>query len=148
MPLPSRTDWTLDHDRLHVPTIRGFARPLQLGNMRAYTLGECLSMLLVLRFTVLPCGRRNSSPQISFAAAPISRRDFNVPPSLRSTFHTPSSPSSTILALLISTRSTGLSSAPVFTNPILCTTLNPLFTLPKIVCFPSNHGVGASVMKN
>lgn len=58
-----------------------------------------------------------------------------------------SSPSN-ILALKILTSSTGLSSAPVFTNPILLTTPIPLVTRPKIVCFPSSHGVGASVMKN
>ncbi len=57
-----------------------------------------------------------------------------------------SCPSSTTLAFSIRTWSIGLSSAPVFTSPILCTTLNPLFTLPNIVCFPSSHGVGASVI--
>lgn len=61
---------------------------------------------------------------------------------------TTSSPSSIILAFNILTWSTGLSSAPVLTSPIRCTTLSPLFTLPKIVCFPSSQGVGARVMKN
>ena len=58
------------------------------------------------------------------------------------------SPSSTTLAPRILTSSTGRSSFPVFTKPILFTTPSPLFTLPNIVCFPSNHGVGANVMKN
>ena len=57
-----------------------------------------------------------------------------------------SSSSSRIRAVRILTCSNGLSSAPVFTRPILCTTLNPLFTLPNIVCLPSSQGVGAKVM--
>ncbi|TGO21525.1 hypothetical protein BPAE_0215g00170 [Botrytis paeoniae] len=65
---------------------------------------------------------------------------YNTPP-------TPSSPSKT-LPLKILTSSTGLSSAPVFTSPILFTVPIPLVTRPKIVCFPSNHGVGANVIKN
>ena len=59
-----------------------------------------------------------------------------------------SSPSSTTLAFNIFTSSIGRSSTPVLTNPILCTTLKPLFTLPNMVCFPSKKGVGARVMKN
>ena len=78
-----------------------------------------------------------------------------------------SSPWST-LALTMRTSSTGLSSAATFTRPILCTEERisivsqtswiapfghvpifiPLLTLPKIVCLPSNHGVGAKVIKN
>ena len=66
-----------------------------------------------------------------------------------STYNQISSPSaSKILALTILTSSTGLSSAPVLTNPILFTTPIPLVTRPKIVCFPSSHGVGANVIKN
>lgn len=61
--------------------------------------------------------------------------------------HRPSSPCST-RALTILTSSSGLSSAPVLTKPSFFTVLSPLFTRPKMVCFPSNHGVGASVMKN
>lgn len=61
--------------------------------------------------------------------------------------HRPSSPCST-RALIILTSSSGLSSAPVLTKPSFFTVLSPLFTRPKMVCFPSNHGVGASVMKN
>ncbi len=71
----------------------------------------------------------------------------------KSSFHsnspslqTSSPPSSTTLALRILGGSTGRSSSPVFTSPILCTTPNPLVTRPKIVCFPSSHGVGASVI--
>lgn len=56
--------------------------------------------------------------------------------------------SSSTYAFNTLTSSTGLSSTPVFTNPILFKTPNPLVTLPKIVCFPSNHGVGANVIKN
>ena len=81
-----------------------------------------------------------------------------------------SSPWST-LALTIFTSSTGRSSAPTLTRPILWTDERriqvsivsqtswvvpsgdipifiPLLTRPKIVCFPSSQGVGASVMKN
>ena len=60
--------------------------------------------------------------------------------------HPTSSSSSRTRAVRILTCSNGLSSAPVFTRPILCTTLNPLFTLPNIVCLPSSQGVGAKVM--
>ena len=41
-----------------------------------------------------------------------------------------------------------LSCAPVLTKPSFFTTVIPEHTRPKIVCLPSNHGVGASVMKN
>jgi len=61
--------------------------------------------------------------------------------------HASSSPSTT-LARTIRTSSTGLSSPSVLTIPMRCTTFIPLRTLPKIVCFPSNHGVGANVTKN
>ena len=46
------------------------------------------------------------------------------------------------------TSSTGLSSLSVLTKPSFFTTCMPLFTRPKMVCLPSNQGVGASVMKN
>lgn len=54
----------------------------------------------------------------------------------------------TTRAFMIFTSSSGRFSAPVLTKPIFCTTRMPLLTLPKMVCLPSNHGVGASVMKN
>ena len=68
-------------------------------------------------------------------------------PKISNPYQTSSSPSNT-LAFTILTSSTGLSSAPVLTNPILFTTPIPLVTRPKIVCFPSSHGVGANVIKN
>jgi hypothetical protein len=61
--------------------------------------------------------------------------------------HKSSSPFN-IRASRMRTSSTGRSSAPTLTRPILCTIFIPLLTLPKIVCLPSSHGVGASVMKN
>lgn len=57
------------------------------------------------------------------------------------------SSSASIFAVMMLTGSTGLSSLSVFTIPILLTTCIPSFTRPKIVCFPSSHGVGARVMK-
>lgn len=42
----------------------------------------------------------------------------------------------------------GLSSRSVCVIPKLLTILIPSETLPKMVCFPSSHGVGARVMKN
>lgn len=42
----------------------------------------------------------------------------------------------------------GRSRASVCTFPSLLTTPMPEQTRPKIVCLPSSHGVGASVMKN
>lgn len=61
--------------------------------------------------------------------------------------HKSSSPFN-IRASRMRTSSTGRSSAPTLTRPILCTIFIPLLTLPKIVCLPSSQGVGASVMKN
>ena len=48
----------------------------------------------------------------------------------------------------IFTSSQGLSSLSVSTSPILFTTAIPLWILPNMACFPSNHCVGARVMKN
>lgn len=41
----------------------------------------------------------------------------------------------------------GLSSPSVWTIPIRCTILIPAETRPNMVCAPSSHGVGASVIK-
>ncbi len=83
---------------------------------------------------------------LSCSALPYPARGFVLSLEYGGEAQMPSSPSSTVFALLIFGGSIGLSSAPVFTSPILCTTLNPLFTLPNIVCFPSSQGVGANVM--
>lgn len=52
------------------------------------------------------------------------------------------------LAFKIRTLSTGRSFLSVSTIPIRFTTCIPVYTLPNIACFPSNHCVGANVMKN
>ena len=52
------------------------------------------------------------------------------------------------VALIILISVVGLSFAPVGTAPMRLTASMPALTLPKMVCFPSSHGVGASVMKN
>lgn len=52
-------------------------------------------------------------------------------------------------ALKTTTSETGLSvPTPVGTLPSLCTVDMPSLTRPKIVCLPSNQGVGASEIKN
>lgn len=45
-------------------------------------------------------------------------------------------------------RSIGRSAASVWTLPSCFTTPMPLQTRPKMVCFPSRWGWGASVIKN
>lgn len=65
----------------------------------------------------------------------------------RSHYSSSASPSTTRVARILSS-STGLSSAPVGTSPMRFTIAMPFLTRPKMVCLPSSHGVGASVMKN
>ena len=52
------------------------------------------------------------------------------------------------VAFSIRTSVVGLSWASVWTFPSLLMTPMPEDTRPKMVCFPSSHGVGANVMKN
>ena len=52
------------------------------------------------------------------------------------------------IAFSIRTSVVGLSCASVWTFPSLLMTPMPEETRPKMVCFPSSHGVGANVMKN
>lgn len=54
----------------------------------------------------------------------------------------------TKLARIIFMSFSGLSFWVVGVLPILWMIFIPLWTLPKIVCFPSSHGVGARVIKN
>ena len=53
-----------------------------------------------------------------------------------------------MVAFIVLMSSIGISLSLVSTRPILCTTCIPLETRPNIVCLPSNHCVGANVMKN
>ena len=52
------------------------------------------------------------------------------------------------LQRMIFTSTVGRSLASVATDPMRFTTGIPPQTRPKMVCFPSSQGVGASVMKN
>ena len=54
----------------------------------------------------------------------------------------------TTRAFMIRMSLAGLSWGVVGVLPMRWTIFIPLWTLPNIVCFPSNQGVGANVMKN